>query len=408
MAIGWARSSGTPDPMTTTHDHDALSATKFTPPRVPVGWVGRPRLEARLEAGLQGPLTLLAAGAGAGKSAMLGAWVGGRDCTGVVAWLSLDRADRDRRRFWRGVLQALAAAGAPDPVASLAAHPVESIDLLIPALVNALVELEEPVVLVLDDLHEVGDSGVLADLDRLLRHPPHALRLVIATRVDPPLRLSRLRLTGELTQVREVDLAFTEIETADLLETAGVELAAADVRQLWLRTEGWAAGLRLAALTLQTHPDPPRFVAAFAGDDAAMADYLLSEVLAQQPDELVDFLLRTSIVDVICGDLADALTGGTHADDLLARLEREHALVSAHGDQRTWHRYHPLMRELLRSELRFRSPELISGLHRRAAAWYMAQGAPVDALRHAAEAGDWDTVARSPARTGCRSSSAAS
>ena len=386
-------SRGTPHPMSAPAEPDALAATKFTPPRVPVGWVHRPRLDTRLEAGLQGPLTLLAAGAGAGKSAMLGAWAARRECSGPVAWLSLDPGDRDRPRFWRGVLGALAAAGAPAPVAALTVHPPEHVELLIPALVNALVELDEPVVLVLDDLHEVGDGGVLADLDRLLRHAPVALRLVISTRVDPPLRVGRLRLAGALTELREADLAFTEHEAAALLDAAGIDLAPDDVRQLWLRTEGWAAGLRLAALTLRTHPDPSRFVSAFAGDDAAMADYLLNEVLAQQPEALVDFLLRTSVVDVVCGELADALTGGVRSDEVLARLEREHALVSAHGDQRTWHRYHPLLRELLRSELRYRAPEQVPELHRRAAAWYVAQRRPVEALRHAAEAGDWDTVA---------------
>ena len=297
----------------------------------------------------------------------------------------------------------------PAPVASLAVHPAESVDLLVPEVVNALVELDEPVVLVLDDLHEVGDGGVIGDLDRLLRHPPTALRLVISTRVDPPLRLGRLRLTGELTEIREADLAFTERETAALLAAAASSLHPRDVEQLWLRTEGWAAGLRLAALTLRTHPDPSRFVSAFAGDDAAMADYLLSEVLAQQPDELVDFLLRTSVVDVVCGELADALTGGTRSDEVLARLEREHALVSAHGDQRTWHRYHPLMRELL--SVRAALPRARAGA-RAAPARRRVVRDPAPAGRGAAACGRRRPTGTpspsSPGATGCRSSSRAS
>ena len=230
-----------------------------------------------------------------------------------------------------------------------------------PELVNALDRLDEPVVLVLDDLHEVGDGAAIADLDRLLRHPPPALRIVAATRIDPPLRLGRLRIAGELTDIRERDLAFTQAEADALMRAAEISLEPPEVRLLWERTEGWAAGLRLAALTLRTHPDPPRFVAAFAGDDAAMADYLLAEVLAQQPDDLVDFLLRTSIVDFVCGDLADGLTERTDSDHVLAQLEREHALVTALGDDRPWHRYHPLLRELLRSELRFRHPDDVPG-----------------------------------------------
>jgi LuxR family maltose regulon positive regulatory protein len=379
--------------MRATSATDALAATKFMPPRLPVGWVPRPRLAAQLETGLESPVTLLAATAGAGKSALLGAWAATRESGGPVAWLSLDVADSDRHRFWSGVLHALARARVPEPVASLTAHPAESIDLIVPALVNALFELEEPVVLVLDDLHELREGGVLADLDRLLRQSPPALRLVIATRSDPPLRLGRLRLAGELTEIREADLAFTERETGALLRAAGVELAPADVTRLWRRTEGWAAGLRLAALTLRGHPDPPRFVAAFAGDDAAMADYLLAEVLARQPDDLVEFLLRTSVVDFVCGELADAITGRTDGGRVLAQLEREHALVTALGDDRPWHRYHPLLRELLRSQLAFRMPEEIPEIHRRASRWYLASGRPSRALRHAAHAGDWDSVA---------------
>ncbi len=291
------------------------------------------------------------------------------------------------------MLGALAREGAPEPLASLADHPPDSVEQIVPSLVNALDALDEPVVLVLDDLHEIGDGAVFADLDRLLRHPPPALRLVAATRVDPSLRLGRMRLAGDLTEIRERDLAFTEPETAALLHAAGIELEPADVTLLWQRTEGWAAGLRMAALTLRRHPEPSRFVAAFAGDDVAMADYLLAEVLAQQPAELVDFLLRTSILDVVSADLADVLTGRADSGQVLARLEREHALVTALGDDRRWHRYHPLLRELLRSELRFRHPHELPALHGRAARWYVDAGRPAEALHHVADAGDWASVA---------------
>ena len=293
------------------------------------------------------------------------------------------------------MLEALSRAGAPEPVASLTVHPTESVDLVVPELVNALEHVDEPIVLVLDDLHEVGDGAAIADLDRLLRHPPAALRIVAATRIDPPLRLGRMRLAGDLSDIRERDLAFTEAETGALLRAGGTELEPAAVRVLWQRTEGWAAGLRMAAIALRTHPDPARFVAAFAGDDAAMADYLLSEVLAQQPPELVDFLLRTSIVE-------PRLRRARHRADRLARTptgcspgsSASMRSSSAIGDDRLWHRYHPLLRELLRSELRFRRPGEVPELHARAARWYAARERPAEALRHAADAGEWEMVAR--------------
>ena len=219
-----------------------------------------------------------------------------------------------------------------------------------------------------------------------------------------------MRLAGELTEIREADLAFTEAETGALLRAGGHRARRRPTcALLWQRTEGWAAGLRMAALTLRTHPDPARFVAAFAGDDAAMADYLLAEVLAQQPDELVDFLLRTSIVDVVCGELADALTGRADSDQVLARLEREHALVTALGDDRPWHRYHPLLRELLRSELRFRLPGEVPELHAAGRALVRRPRAPRGGAAPRGRGGRLGHGrARSPASTGCRCWCAAS
>jgi LuxR family maltose regulon positive regulatory protein len=378
--------------VTTILEQDALTATKFNPPRLPRGWVPRPRLVAELEAGVRGPLTLLAAGAGAGKSALVSAWIAARDGSGPVGWLSLDPDDADRRRFWRGVLEALTRGGAPEPIASLAVHPSETVDLVIPALINALDELTEPIVLVLDDLHELGDTAAVADLDRLLRHPPQGLRIVIATRVDPQLRLARLRVAGELRELRDRDLTFTQAETVALLAANGVELSPESATRLWRRTEGWAAGLRLAALTLGGHPDPDGFVAHFAGDETTVADFLLAEVLAQQPPELRELLLQTSIADVVSGALADAITGRDDGEACLARLDREHALISALGPDRGWYRYHPLFAELLRSQLHYELPQTVPDLHRRAAIWHAGQQLPAEALKHAAAAADWDLV----------------
>jgi LuxR family transcriptional regulator, maltose regulon positive regulatory protein len=369
----------------------AFAATKLSAPHVPANLVRRPRLTDRLDHGVQGPLTLLAAPAGAGKSALLSSWVAERP-DAMLAWLSLDAVDGDRRRFWRGVLEALRRAGVGDPLASLAVHPTEPVDVVLPALVNALAALDEPVTLVLDDMHEIDGSPALLDLDRLLRRPPAALRIVISTRSDPTLRLGRLRVAGELTEVRASDLAFTLDESAELLDAGGVRISPQATAQLWQRTEGWAAGLRLAALTMRAHDDPERFVTEFAGDDSTIADYLLAEVLAQQPADVRAFLLRIAVVDAVNGELATALTGRADAGRVLTRLEREHALLSSTGTSRSWHRLHPLFAELLRSELAYSAADEVPGLHARAAAWFEAQGQPTEAVGHAAAAEDWPRV----------------
>ena len=352
--------------------------------------VHRARLSARLDTGVREPLTLVAAPAGAGKSALLSEWAAAR--SGPTAWLSLDPVDADRRRFWRGVLEALRRAGLRGPVTELEVQPSEDADLILPALVNALGDLDEPVVLVLEDLHEIGDAAALRDLDRLLRHPSPALRLVISTRVDPPLRVGRLRVTGELTEIRGGDLAFTLPETVELLGASDIAVDPETAETLWQRTEGWAAGLRLAALTMRAHPDPAAFVADFAGDDSTVADYLLAEILAQQAPDVREFLLRISIVDATTADLADALTGRTDSARILTRLARDHALLSSSGDDRAWHRLHPLFAELLRSELRHRAADEVPELHRRAARWFEANGRAVEALEHAAAGRDWEHV----------------
>jgi LuxR family maltose regulon positive regulatory protein len=353
--------------------------------------VRRPRLAERLEAGVREPLTLVAAPAGAGKSALLSTWAADRAAS-PIAWLSLDPSDGERRRFWRGVLEALRRAGLGDPIDSLEVQPDADADVLLPVLAEALERRDEPVVLVLDDLHEIGDAPALRDLDRMLRHPSPALRIVVSTRLDPPLRVGRLRVAGDLMEIRAADLAFTLAETDELLAASGIDVPHEVVESLWQRTEGWAAGLRLAALTMQTHPDPAAFVAEFAGDDSTVADYLLAEVLAQQPAEVRDYLLRLSIVDAANAELADAITGRTDSGRILAKLERDQVLLSTTGDARAWHRLHPLFAELLRSELRYEAAGEEPELHRRAARWFATHDRPLDALRHAAAADDWAHV----------------
>jgi LuxR family maltose regulon positive regulatory protein len=365
--------------------------TKFAVPRRPTATVARGRLLDVLDAGVQGPLTLVAAPAGAGKTALLSSWIAAGRAPCAVAWLSLDADDADRRRFWRAVLAALSRAIDDERIEALAVSPREpmDMDLVLPALVDALAAREEPVVLVLDDFQEVADV-VREDLERLARYPPPTLRLVLVTRSDPPIGLGRLRLEGWLTEIRARDLAFTIDEATGLFDALDVSIAPADVATLWRRTEGWAAALCLAAMSIRDHPEPERFIEHFAGTDATVSDYLVSEVLARQTPDLREFLLRTSVVDRICGELADALTDGADGQGTLRRLEHDGALLAPLDEHGEWHRYHPLFAELLRAELRAQLGSELEELHRRAAVWLAARGDHAGALRHVALGRVWD------------------
>jgi LuxR family maltose regulon positive regulatory protein len=310
----------------------ALMATKFSPPRTPQAMISRPRLLDLLDAGARGPVTLLAAPAGAGKSALVSSWIAESRPAGPVAWLSLDADDADRRRFWRAVLEALTRATGDDAVAALAVSPREPMKLrvVLPSLVDALAGRKLPVALVLEDFHEVADV-VHDDVERLVRFAPPALRLIIVTRSDPAIALGRLRLEGSLTEIRVAELAFTLAETAAMFEALDVDLAPDDLERLWQRTEGWAAALRLAAVSLRDHPDPGGFIEAFAGTDLTISDYLVNEVLAQQPPDLREFLLRTSTVDTLNPELADALTGRRDGHAMIARLEHRNSRARSTG-----------------------------------------------------------------------------
>jgi LuxR family maltose regulon positive regulatory protein len=371
-----------------------MTAPPLRRPTVPVPrWapVPRRRLFALLDEGTKGPLTLLAAPAGYGKTLLLASWAATPRPPGPVAWVTVGPDDAQPPDFWRHVLAALAATGiAPEGSPAGLDPRLDGGHLFVRSLAAWLAELPAPLVLILDDLHEATGEAVASELRLLLRFAPPQLRLVVATRADPPLSLPRLRVAGQLREVREAELAFTRSEAGDLLGRQGVELSAGELEVLLRRTEGWAAGLRLAALTLREHPLPGRFVDELAGDDRAIAGYLLEEVLAVQPPELRAFLLRTSVPDRICGGLADALTGRADGAEVLARLEREHVFTMASGSGRDWYRYHPLFAELLRAELRHERPGELPALHREAARWQAANGLPVDAVRSALAGGDPD------------------
>jgi LuxR family maltose regulon positive regulatory protein len=367
-----------------------LLATKLTPPRSTLRQVPRPRLFDPLQAGTRQLLTLVSAPAGAGKTTLLASWSSSRQPPGPVAWLSLDAGDNDAARFWAYALAALCQSGAVpgDNALRALAPPAEPDQDFLSRLAGGLAALPTPVVLVLDDLHDITEATVFQGLEFLLRHAPSQLRLVLATRVDPPLPLQRLLVSGQLVQVRAADLAFTVAEVAELLSSVE-DLSEEDLALLQARTEGWAAGLRLAAMSLEGQPDPHQFVTELAGDDKSIADYLTGEVLDRQPEDLRSFLLQTSIVDELDGDLADTLTGGHGGESMLARLERSNGFVVALGSRRTSYRYHQLFADLLRYELRREAPAQVIRLHRRAADWYATRGEIVNAIRQTLMAQDW-------------------
>ena len=369
-------------------EEPSLLGSKVAAPDLPAGLVLRPRLFELLSAGADGQVTLLGAPAGYGKTGLVRSWAETARLPGPVGWLSLEPDDNDPARFWTYLVAALERRGPlPGGAIPRPADGPGEIDLA--PLLNGLEGIEAPAVLVLDDFHEIVDPAVLRGVEFLLRHAPPALRLVIAARADPRLPLHKLRTSGKLTEIRCAELAFTVEEAAELLGAEGLALAEDDVATLHGHTEGWVAGLRLAALGLRDHPDPRRFVAEFAGDDRSVADYLTGEVLARQPDTVRAMLLRTSILDRFDGALADALTGRNDGERALAELERSNAFLVPLEPRHSWYRYHQLFAELLRVELRHQAPEQVPELHRRAAVWHAANGLPADAARHALAAGDW-------------------
>ncbi|HET6550278.1 MAG TPA: hypothetical protein VFG79_17580, partial [Solirubrobacter sp.] len=356
-------------------------------PSAPRVMVERPRLRELLLDGLARPATLVCGPAGSGKTAFVAAAARGLP---RVAWIALEPGDDPPDRLWDALSPALEAAGAVpagSALAGLAATPRET---LMPRLVNALAALPAPVVVVLDDVGALRSRVALDELAFLLAHMPDTLRLVLTARTDPPLPLHVLRVRNRLLEIRSAELAFTEAEAAQLFAAHDLALPEALVRTLHRRTEGWAAGLRLAALSLQRHEDPERFAAEFGGDDRGVAGYLLAEVLDHEPPRVRAFLLRTSIAERVCGELADALTGDGRGAETLAALERTNGFVRAAGDG--WFRYHPLFATLLRARAPRELPGELPRLHALAARWYAQRGAAVEALRHAAASGDWDVA----------------
>lgn len=370
---------------------EAVIETKLLLPRPRQRSVPRPRLDELLRRGAQAALTLLAAPAGFGKTTLLASWLAQRDGRCPVAWVSLDERDTDPMVFWTHLLHAVDRAvpgAATSALAQLGSNPARMEGVLSP-LVNELSVTAVDLSLVLDDYHLAESPAIQQDMSFLLEHLPPQAHLVISTRTDPALPLARLRARGDLVEIRAADLRFDSDEAAAYLnDVNALALDTADVATLASRTEGWAAALQLAALSLQGKDDPAAFIAGFAGDDRFVVDYLADEVLGRLPTDVRQFLLDTCILDELTPAVCDAVTGRPRSKAMLDQLERRNLFLIPLDDRRRRYRYHQLFAEVLRAHLLDEKAGEAATLHRRASDWYHRAGEPEPAVRHALAAGD--------------------
>jgi LuxR family transcriptional regulator, maltose regulon positive regulatory protein len=362
------------------------------PPARPL--VDRTDLLAALDRAAAGKVTVISAPAGSGKTCLLRAWAAGPGQRHRVASLQVPRDQQDAQQFWLAVLAAVRKAGGTESPEPAAATPGFDGRAMVDRVLSELEEHRERTFLVIDDLHELVSPEALTQLARLLGNLPPNAHAIVATRRDLPLHLHQLRLVGELTEIRSADLRFTERETRELLDASGIALSDARAQLLHQRTEGWAAGLRLATISLAGHPDPERFVTEFSGSSRTVAEYLIAEMLERQPEEVQRLLVLTSLLDRVNGELGDLLTGRTGSERILLNLEDANAFVVSLDPDRTWFRYHHLFADLLRLELRRTLPGQVPALHRLAAGWFIQHGQVVDGIRHTHAAGDWSDAAR--------------
>ena len=371
---------------------DAPIETKLYPPGVRAEWVERSALISEL-AQTTAKLVLVDAPAGFGKTTLVAQWRSAAAETRPFAWVSLDRGDSDPGRLWWYVVSALTRA-CPEIdgeaiLAELRAQAPEFPKSVLPMLANELAALSAPVVLVLDDYHVIRDRGCHEQVAFLLLHLPPTAQLVLITRADPSLPLARLRAAGEMAEMRARELRFTPAEAAELLRAvAGIELSEPDLSQLMERTEGWPAGVYLAAISLRGHPSPHAFIRQFTGNNRFIVDFLAEEVLSRLPAEIQEFLAKTSVLTRFCAPLCDVVTGSAGAAGIIEVLERENLFLVPLDDNRQWYRYHHLFAQLLRSRLARTEPALVTTLHARASAWHEAAGSAEEAVHHALAAGD--------------------
>jgi LuxR family maltose regulon positive regulatory protein len=372
-----------------------ILATKLYIPTLRPGSVMRPRLIERLNAGTHGKLTLVSAPAGSGKTTLVTEWLASDERK--VAWVALDDADSDPVRFMTYIVAAMQTikatfgAGILNLLESSQPPPIDS---LLTPLLNEIVTITHDFGLILDDYHVLDSSEIDTALTFLIDNQPPQMHLVITTREDPRLPLARLRARGQLTELRAADLRFTADEAAAFLNSAmGLNLSADDIAALEQRTEGWIAGLQLAALSLQGQTDIHQFVQSFTGSHRFIVDYLVEEVLNHQPDAVRDFLFQTSILDRLSASLCDAVTGRDDGQALLEQLEQRNMLIVPLDDQRKWYRYHHLFAEVLQTYARKAMPDQILGCLRRASQWHEQHGLRSDAIHYAFAAHDFDQAA---------------
>jgi LuxR family transcriptional regulator, maltose regulon positive regulatory protein len=385
-------------------DNDSVATYDQNPvpgPQPGDGGLRKPRLIARgdllaaLDCAAARKVTIISAPAGSGKTSLLRTWANHPDRKLRIAFVSVRRAQDAAQQFWLAVLDAVRhASGITSDTEPPTAAPDLNVQTLIDRVLGELADGRGDITVVIDDLHELNWPDALGQLTLLLSNLPPGGHAILVTRHDLPLGLHRLRLAGELAEIRAADLHFTERETRELLDASGIALSEAGAALLHQRTEGWAAGLRLAAISLAGHPDPERFVAEFSGGDRTVAEYLIAEMLERQPGEVLQLLLRTSLLDRVNGELADVLTGRQGSERILLSLEDANAFVVSLDPERTWFRYHHLFADLLRLELRRTLPDQVAALHRQAADWFVRHGHFADAIRHTQQAGDWPDAAR--------------
>ncbi|MFD3586111.1 LuxR C-terminal-related transcriptional regulator [Streptomyces sp. NPDC058683] len=376
-------------------DLSAAVGSGRAPGRGRPGLIDRRDLLAALDRAAEKQVTMISAPAGSGKTSLLRAWTDRPGRNRRIAFMSVRPGQQDAQLFWLALLDAVrAAAGTEGAAEPPPVTPGFNGGAMMDKVLSEITASGGAFFLVVDDLHELCSAEAAEQLTALLTNLPQGVHAIVATRHDPLLRLHKLRLTGELAEIRAARLRFTLDETHELLATSGVALPDRAADLLHQRTEGWAAGLRLAVLALAGHPDPERFVAEFSGSHRTVAEYLVAEMLERQPADVQRLLLRTSLPDRVNGELADLLTGGTGSERILLDLEDANAFVVSLDPDRTWFRYHRMFADLLRLELRRTFPEAIPELHRLAAGWFAGHAQAVDAVRHLQAAGDWAEAAR--------------
>jgi LuxR family maltose regulon positive regulatory protein len=372
-----------------------LLRTKLAVPSTP-RLVARDGLADAISAGVSQPLTLVYGPAGAGKTMLVAQWAGSAQAERPVAWLSLDPDDNDPARFWIYVIEALRSVRAGIGEASLAmlrAPGVNLLDEALPTLINELAGSSEQLVVVLDDYHVIEDERIHQGMASLIEHLPATLRIVITSRVEPPLRVARLRARAQLKEIDAGQLRFSRSETESMLnDVHGLDLSPNIIERLHERTEGWAAGLYLAVLSMRGREDATGFVESISGSDRRVVDYLAAEVLGEQSDAELVFLLHTSVLESFCAPLCDAVTGARTSRAMLDRIERANYFLIPLDAGHEWYRYHHLFGELLRHELERREPGLVAELHRRAGRWFLDAGMVSEAIGHLTAAGELDAA----------------